>query len=141
MKPWRATTGLLFLAMVHFALAATDDAAGLCETTDSGGICKSSAVETLFVDGAKLQAQIDELATFSDTPAPSVTRILYTPNDVAARGLVALPYLRRCRNHSIRLFPKFPSCTKLIANLAYMRFKRDSSNSSHMHPPTSTTIS
>ncbi|MBA0650243.1 hypothetical protein Goklo_017689, partial [Gossypium klotzschianum] len=28
---------------------------------------------------------IDELSTFSDTPAPSVTRILYTENDVLAR--------------------------------------------------------
>jgi len=82
MKLWR---GLLYLAVllleVKFALAAT----GLCESTSSAGVCKSSATETLFVDGAKLQAQIDELATFSDTPAPTVTRILYTPNDVAAR--------------------------------------------------------
>lgn len=70
--------------LAKFALAAIDDA-GLCESTDSGGMCKRTATETLFVDGAKLQAQIDELATFSDTPAPTVTRILYTPNDVAAR--------------------------------------------------------
>ena len=61
---------------------------GLCESTGSDGICKGGARETLFVDGAKLQEQIDELAGFSDTPAPTVTRILYTPNDVAARRLV-----------------------------------------------------
>lgn len=30
--------------------------------------------------------QIDELSTFSDTPAPSVTRILYSEKDVLARG-------------------------------------------------------
>lgn len=29
--------------------------------------------------------QIDELSTFSDTPAPSVTRVLYTEKDVLAR--------------------------------------------------------
>ncbi|RZR97550.1 hypothetical protein BHM03_00026749 [Ensete ventricosum] len=29
--------------------------------------------------------QIDELAAFSDTPAPSVTRILYSEKDVLAR--------------------------------------------------------
>jgi ureidoglycolate amidohydrolase len=84
MKLWR---GLLLLLEVSFVLAATDDA-GLCESTDKGGMCRSSPGEALFVDGAKLQAQIDELATFSDTPAPTVTRVLFTPNDVQARKYV-----------------------------------------------------
>ncbi|XP_039130284.1 ureidoglycolate hydrolase [Dioscorea cayenensis subsp. rotundata] len=35
-----------------------------------------------------LQKQFDELANFSDTPAPSVTRILFTENDVLARGYI-----------------------------------------------------
>jgi ureidoglycolate amidohydrolase len=30
-------------------------------------------------------AQIDELASFSDSPAPSVTRVLYSDKDVQAR--------------------------------------------------------
>lgn len=77
MKLWR---GLLLLLEVTFTLAGE-----LCESTDKHGMCKSSAGESLFVDGPKLQAQIDELATFSDTPAPTVTRVLFTPNDVQAR--------------------------------------------------------
>ena len=32
--------------------------------------------------------QIDELASLSDTPAPSVTRVLYTEKDVLARRYV-----------------------------------------------------
>ncbi|KAE8685574.1 Ureidoglycolate hydrolase [Hibiscus syriacus] len=42
----------------------------------------------LSVDAQALQKQIDELSTFSDTPAPSVTRILYTENDVLARRYI-----------------------------------------------------
>lgn len=57
----------------------------MCETTESAGICKGSVAETLFVDGHMLQEQIENLAKFSDTPSPSVTRILYSQNDVAAR--------------------------------------------------------
>ena len=40
------------------------------------------------VDQARLAAEIEELAGFSDTPAPSVTRILFTPTDLAGRGYV-----------------------------------------------------
>ncbi|KAK7847085.1 ureidoglycolate hydrolase [Quercus suber] len=43
---------------------------------------------SLSVDTESLQNQIDELATFSDTPAPSVTRILYTEKDVLARRYI-----------------------------------------------------
>ncbi|KAG8483226.1 hypothetical protein CXB51_022223 [Gossypium anomalum] len=46
----------------------------------------SSNSSSLSVDIQALQKQIDELSTFSDTPAPSVTRILYTENDVLARS-------------------------------------------------------
>ncbi|KAL4312464.1 hypothetical protein GQ457_01G022120 [Hibiscus cannabinus] len=42
----------------------------------------------LSVDAQALQKQIDELSTFSDAPAPSVTRILYTKNDVLARRYI-----------------------------------------------------
>lgn len=41
---------------------------------------------TIQVNLARLMAEIDKLAEFSDTPAPSVTRILYTTTDTAARG-------------------------------------------------------
>ncbi|KAF3956610.1 hypothetical protein CMV_018279 [Castanea mollissima] len=46
------------------------------------------ASSSLSVDTESLQNQIDELATFSDTPAPSVTRILYTDKDVLARRYI-----------------------------------------------------
>lgn len=45
--------------------------------------CSSTSVEI-----ETLLQQIDDLSTFSDTPAPSVTRILYTQNDVLARRYV-----------------------------------------------------
>lgn len=44
--------------------------------------------QTLFVDKENLQRQIDELSTFSDSPAPSVTRILYSKNDILARRYI-----------------------------------------------------
>ncbi|CAA0829063.1 Ureidoglycolate hydrolase [Striga hermonthica] len=43
---------------------------------------------SLAVDIESLQGQIDELSTFSDTPAPSVTRILYSEKDVLARRYI-----------------------------------------------------
>ncbi|KAK4800774.1 hypothetical protein SAY86_021261 [Trapa natans] len=46
--------------------------------------------QALIVDGENLQKQIDELATFSDTPVPSVTRVLYTENDVIARRYIKM---------------------------------------------------
>ena len=42
----------------------------------------------LEVDAARLQAELDRLAGFSDTPAPSVTRILFTDTDMAGRAYV-----------------------------------------------------
>ncbi|WCJ23953.1 Ureidoglycolate hydrolase [Euphorbia peplus] len=43
---------------------------------------------SLSLDAQTLQSQIDELSGFSDTPAPSVTRVLYTEKDVLARRYV-----------------------------------------------------
>ncbi|CAN1279658.1 Ureidoglycolate hydrolase [Linum perenne] len=48
----------------------------------------SSLLSSLSVDGESLRRQIDELSTFSDTPAPSVTRVLYTGKDVSARRYI-----------------------------------------------------
>ncbi|KAL0457076.1 UNVERIFIED_CONTAM: Ureidoglycolate hydrolase [Sesamum latifolium] len=43
---------------------------------------------SLSVDTESLQRQIEELSTFSDTPAPSVTRVLYSEKDVSARRYI-----------------------------------------------------
>ncbi|KAL9408256.1 hypothetical protein AB3S75_046752 [Citrus x aurantiifolia] len=48
----------------------------------------TNLVSSLSVDTETLQKQIDALSTFSDTPAPSVTRVLYTENDVLARSYI-----------------------------------------------------
>ncbi|CAN4091190.1 unnamed protein product [Withania somnifera] len=45
-------------------------------------------LNSLSVNSDTLQKQIDELATFSDSPAPSVTRILFTEKDVLARRYI-----------------------------------------------------
>ncbi len=42
----------------------------------------------LQVDATRLQCEIDELATCSSTPGPGVTRILFTPTDLAGRAYV-----------------------------------------------------
>ncbi|XP_019180746.1 PREDICTED: ureidoglycolate hydrolase [Ipomoea nil] len=47
-----------------------------------------NSVSSLSVDTLSLQKQIDELSTFSDSPAPSVTRVLYSEKDVVARRYV-----------------------------------------------------
>ncbi|XP_024038012.1 ureidoglycolate hydrolase isoform X2 [Citrus clementina] len=47
----------------------------------------TNLASSLSVDTETLQKRIDELSTFSDTPAPSVTRVLYTENDVLARRI------------------------------------------------------
>ncbi|KAG8082840.1 hypothetical protein GUJ93_ZPchr0014g47232 [Zizania palustris] len=43
---------------------------------------------SFYVDFDGLQWQIDELASFSDSPAPSVTRVLYSDKDVQARRYI-----------------------------------------------------
>ncbi|MCC6877907.1 MAG: M20 family metallo-hydrolase [Sandaracinaceae bacterium] len=40
------------------------------------------------VDPARVQAELDELARFSDDPAPAVKRVLYTPTDLEGRAYV-----------------------------------------------------
>ncbi|XP_050239481.1 ureidoglycolate hydrolase isoform X2 [Quercus robur] len=55
---------------------------------DQHSFIQNFASSSLSVDTESLQNQIDELATFSDTPAPSVTRILYTEKDVLARRYI-----------------------------------------------------
>lgn len=47
-----------------------------------------NSLSTLSVDSESLQKQIDELSTFSDSPAPSVTRILYSEKDKLARRYI-----------------------------------------------------
>lgn len=48
----------------------------------------NSASSSLSVDTTSLQKQIEELSTYSDAPAPSVTRILYSEKDVLARRYI-----------------------------------------------------
>jgi ureidoglycolate amidohydrolase len=80
--------GLLVIVVMAMAVIAVEDAR-ICKVPkgeeEGEGIDVAMTEETLFVDGHRLQQQIDELSSFSDTPAPSVTRILFTENDVAAR--------------------------------------------------------
>ncbi|CAK9198686.1 unnamed protein product [Sphagnum jensenii] len=91
----RMNIGLLVIVMMAMAVIAVEDAK-ICKVPkgeeEMEGICNGIDVamteETLFVDGHRLQQQIDELSSFSDTPPPSVTRILFTENDVAARRYV-----------------------------------------------------
>lgn len=40
----------------------------------------------IVIDSARLTAELERLAGFSDAPAPAVTRILYTPTDMQARA-------------------------------------------------------
>jgi N-carbamoyl-L-amino-acid hydrolase len=42
----------------------------------------------LTIDAARLQGEIDTLATYSDAPAPAVTRVLFTPTELRARDYV-----------------------------------------------------
>ncbi|CAM6106835.1 unnamed protein product [Calypogeia fissa] len=76
-----------FLFLLHASSA--EDAAypSAILETEAESPCDMS-LKSLVVDDSGLQQKIDELATFSDTPAPSVTRILYTENDVAARRYI-----------------------------------------------------
>jgi len=47
---------------------------------------KCAGLPAVTVDAAALSATISRLATFSDAEAPAVTRVVYTPQDLAARG-------------------------------------------------------
>ncbi|WJZ87241.1 hypothetical protein VitviT2T_006637 [Vitis vinifera] len=55
---------------------------------DSVSSFSVDAVSSFSVDAQGLQKQIDELSNFSDTPSPSVTRILYSKMDVFARRYI-----------------------------------------------------
>ncbi|KAK1314274.1 hypothetical protein QJS10_CPA06g01869 [Acorus calamus] len=57
-------------------------------TTETQSCNSDPQSSSLSVDSESLQRQIDELSTFSDTPAPSVTRILYSEKDVLARRFI-----------------------------------------------------
>jgi len=40
----------------------------------------------ILIDQHRLSAELEHLSSFSDTPAPAVTRILWTPSDLSARA-------------------------------------------------------
>ncbi|KAK3140150.1 hypothetical protein QOZ80_5AG0396720 [Eleusine coracana subsp. coracana] len=91
--PSHASQGLLLLlaCLVAAAIAAAghDDAAARRTMEQFAGFQSSDEGESPFsVDSESLQRQIDELASFSDSPAPSVTRVLYSDKDVQARSYI-----------------------------------------------------
>ncbi len=49
---------------------------------------RPSHLDELSIDVERLTGELDQLATYSDTPAPSVTRVLFTPRDVEGRAYV-----------------------------------------------------
>ena len=49
----------------------------------------SERIERLEVDGARLAAELDTLAGFSDAPAPAVTRVVFGESDRRAREYIA----------------------------------------------------
>ncbi|KFK31709.1 hypothetical protein AALP_AA6G148900 [Arabis alpina] len=55
---------------------------------EPGQFVSINLASSLSVDAQGLQKQIDELSSFSDAPSPSVTRVLYTDEDVKARSYV-----------------------------------------------------
>ncbi|OEL27771.1 putative ureidoglycolate hydrolase [Dichanthelium oligosanthes] len=84
---------LLLLAFLLVGVAAGHDDAAMRRTMEEfAGFPVSDDVEGPFtasrVDSEGLQRQIDELASFSDSPAPSVTRVLYSDKDVQARRYI-----------------------------------------------------
>src|SRR3954469_6935336 len=52
----------------------------------------ATAVANLSVDQTRLSAEIEELALISDTPYPSVTRVLFTAPDMKARAWLKKHY-------------------------------------------------
>ncbi|KAL6292167.1 hypothetical protein ACE6H2_000309 [Prunus campanulata] len=86
---------VLFLCSFPAILADEDEDPTIKTMDDFSGYpihephsCFQNTVSSLSVDTQSLQKQIDELSTFSDTPAPSVTRILYSDKDVLARRFI-----------------------------------------------------
>ncbi|CAN6352242.1 unnamed protein product [Urochloa humidicola] len=94
----KASGRLLFLHLLLAfligggAAGGHDDAAARRIMEEFAGFRASDGGEgpsTAFrVDSEGLQRQIDELASFSDSPAPSVTRVLYSDKDVQARRFI-----------------------------------------------------
>ncbi|TVU49302.1 hypothetical protein EJB05_00610 [Eragrostis curvula] len=85
MPPPHVSRLLLILACL-VAAAGHDDAAARRTMEAFAGFPSSDDGESPFsVDSEGLQRQIDELASFSDSPAPSVTRVLYSDKDGQAR--------------------------------------------------------
>lgn len=87
---------LLLLAALGVALRAPTARAedGFCAAplaTGEAADCASPALRRaplplpLSVDSALLSSWITRLANFSDSPAPAVTRLVYTAQDLAAR--------------------------------------------------------
>uniref|UniRef100_A0ACD6AM05 Uncharacterized protein n=1 Tax=Avena sativa TaxID=4498 RepID=A0ACD6AM05_AVESA len=82
---------LLLFGGVAAAGQAHDDAAAQRTMEEFAGFPASDSdggASPLRVDSENLQRQIDELASFSDSPAPSVTRVLYSDKDVQARRYI-----------------------------------------------------
>ncbi|CAL9197975.1 ureidoglycolate hydrolase-like [Musa acuminata AAA Group] len=85
---------LLFLLVSAISAASHEDATRRTMEEFSGYPIHSRpsvlslSPSSLSVDAVGLQRQIDELAAFSDTPKPSVTRILYSEKDVLARSYI-----------------------------------------------------
>ncbi|CAL9770008.1 unnamed protein product [Musa acuminata subsp. burmannicoides] len=85
---------LLFLLVSAISAASHEDATRRTMEEFSGYPIHSHpsvlslSPSSLSVDAVGLQRQIDELAAFSDTPKPSVTRILYSEKDVLARSYI-----------------------------------------------------
>ena len=52
----------------------------------------ATAVATLSIDQSRLSAEIEALAQISDTPYPSVTRVLFTETDLKARAFLKKLY-------------------------------------------------
>ncbi|MCO5590996.1 hypothetical protein L7F22_044972 [Adiantum nelumboides] len=82
----RTFTVLLVLILLIHETLCTSDSAHPAYTQDSAACTLQT--NDLTVDILGLQKQIDELASFSDSPSPSVTRILYTEADVNARRYI-----------------------------------------------------
>ncbi|KAK9160699.1 hypothetical protein Syun_007040 [Stephania yunnanensis] len=88
--------GLLIFVFTISAISVSNDGDPVAKTmedfsgypTSESESCSSGSLSSLSVDTQSLQRQIEELSSFSDSPAPSVTRILYSKKDVLARSYV-----------------------------------------------------
>lgn len=76
----------IILVLLIFAAFCTSDTSYPAYTGESH-FC-GLQTDDLTVDSSRLRQQIDELASFSDSSSPSVTRILYTESDIKARRYI-----------------------------------------------------